>query len=97
MPAWDRSEQWRPRDLTAWHLDMVWRAYGLRQAGRLPVLLIEQSALYVTEDLCDPWGAARRISWPQLAAMVEAAEALPLPKPIVSARQDTLPVVKKVS
>ncbi len=57
----------------AW-LDLIWRAYLLRKARLLPVILIEGRNLWITTECIDPWGEKRRITPEALRAMVEAAE-----------------------
>ncbi len=76
LPNHPRSETWRPTLLEAWHLDVLWRAYLLRKARLLPVVLADCNALWVCGEPADAWGTRHRISWEGLRRLVEEAEGL---------------------
>lgn len=57
-----------------WQMDLLFRAYQLRKARKIGVVLADCGVIYLSDDELDPWGTRRRVSWAQLAKIVESAE-----------------------
>jgi hypothetical protein len=66
-------------------LDLVLRAWELRKARKIGIVLADQGRMYLCESEVDPWGTARYLSWPRFREMVEGVERemeVPARKPV---------------
>jgi hypothetical protein len=55
-------------------LDLILRAWRLRQARKIRLILADQGRIYVCASECDPWGTAQQITWREFRDLVEGAE-----------------------
>ncbi len=51
--------------------DYIQRAFELRRAGKIPIILVRQSRYWISEDPSDPWGGRVAISHEALRAMID--------------------------